>query len=86
MNRRFNFTLAFAVLMALPMAATAHGTGDRAKPPKASISTDEYAFGVEGDPRLATRTISMSMDDRMHYSQSEIRVKQGDTITFKITN
>ena len=28
----------------------------------------------------------MSMDDTMHYSQSEIRVKQGDTITFVITN
>ena len=45
-----------------------------------------HAFGVEGDPKKATRTIAMSMDDSMHYSQSEIRVKQGETVTFVVSN
>ena len=44
------------------------------------------AFGVEGDPQKASRTIAVSMDDSMHYSRSAIRVKQGETVTLVITN
>jgi len=86
MKRRFRLTLALAALTALPLAALGHGSEDHAKSPNASISTDEHAFGVEGNPKRAARTISMSMDDSMHYSQSEIRVKQGETVTFVISN
>src|SRR4029450_8150843 len=50
------------------------------------ISTEEHAFGVEGDPKAATRTITMSMDDSMRYSQSQIRVKSGETVTFIVSN
>jgi uncharacterized cupredoxin-like copper-binding protein len=86
MTRSFKFALTLAALTALPMAALAHGGEDHVKSPNAAISTDEHAFGVEGNPKLATRTISISMDDRMHYSRSEIRVKQGETVTFVISN
>ena len=77
-----------AVLAALlaPAAALAHGTADHAQKAKAPISTEEHPFGIEGDPNKVTRTIKLSMDDTMHYSQSQIRVTQGDTITFVVTN
>jgi len=89
MIRSSRFAVAIAVasiFAALPQAALAHGEEAHAKAPGATISTDEHAFGVEGDPKKASRTIRMSMDDSMHYSQSEIRVKQGETVTFVITN
>jgi uncharacterized cupredoxin-like copper-binding protein len=72
--------------VAFPLALQAHGTADHAKAPKAAVSTEEHAFGVEGDPKKASRTIKMSMDDRMHYSQATIDVKRGETVTFVITN
>ncbi len=74
-----------AAVAVLPGTAAAHGDAPH-KEAKASISTDEHAFGVEGDPRKATRTITMSMDDTMHYSQSALRVAEGETVTFAITN
>lgn len=85
---KFNLTLTvtIAALGALPLAVLAHGTEGHVKAPDAAISTDEHAFGVEGNPKQSGRTITISMDDSMHYSQSEIRVKQGDTVTFVISN
>ncbi len=84
---QFAAAIAVASIFAVsPQAVLAHGDEARAKATGATISTDEHAFGVEGDPKKAKRTIRMSMDDNMHYSQSEIRVKQGETVTFVITN
>ena len=77
---------AFAVAAAFPLASQAHGTTDHAKASKTGISTEEHAFGVEADPNTATRTIRMSMDDSMQYSQSEIRIKRGETVTFVVSN
>lgn len=74
-----------AMLATLPAVALAHGDSGRANTAK-PISTDQHPFGIEGDPRKATRTIAISMDDRMRYSQTEIRVAQGETITFVVTN
>jgi uncharacterized cupredoxin-like copper-binding protein len=83
MRSRFVRVVTAAVL-ALPFAALAHDTADHAKRP--SISTEEHPFGVEGDPRKASRTIALTADDTMRYSQSQIRVAQGETITFVVTN
>ena len=78
--------LLIAAFLAMPSAASAHGTADHAKKASAPISTDEHPFGVEGDPKKASHTIKLSMDDTMHYSQSQLRVVQGETITFVVTN
>jgi len=59
--------LLIAGFLAMPSAASAHGTADHAKQASAPISTDEHPFGVEGDPKKASRTIKLSMDDTMHY-------------------
>jgi uncharacterized cupredoxin-like copper-binding protein len=86
MTRRFNLIIAAAAMVALPLVAQAHGTGDHAKPANAPLSTEEHAFGVEGNPKMANRTIPISMDDTMHYSRPEIQVRQGETVTFVISN
>ena len=70
----------------LPPAALAHGDAAGAAPPKAAVSTEMHAFGIEGNPKNASRRIAISMDDNMRYSQPEIRVKQGETVTFVVTN
>ena len=75
----------FATLATLPAVALATAGAAHAKKAK-KISTEEYPFGVQGDPKMATRTLAISMDDSMHYSQSEIRVAQGETVTLVITN
>jgi uncharacterized cupredoxin-like copper-binding protein len=86
MTLNFNVTAMLAALAVMPLATLAHGPVDHAKAPNAAISADEHAFGVEGDPRKSARTITISMGDSMRYSQSEIRIRQGETVTLVIRN
>lgn len=83
---RISSALTITVLAALPLPTLAHGTDDQAEGAKGAASTEQHAFGVEGDPKKATRRIAISMDDSMQYSQSAIRVRQGETVTFVISN
>jgi uncharacterized cupredoxin-like copper-binding protein len=51
-----------------------------------AISTEEHAFGKQGDPAKAQRTITIRMSDAMRFSPAEIRVKQGETVRFVVKN
>lgn len=80
-----------AALMAVTFAlgaglAYAHGNETHAKKADAPISTDEHAFGKEGDPKKVTRTINVDMSDTMRFSPADITVKQGETIKFVVHN
>ena len=89
MKRICRTVVLIATMTTLTVAAPkvmAHGDGGPAKAPKTAISSDQHPFGVEGDPKKARRTVAISMDDTMHYSQSDIRVAQGETVTFVISN
>ena len=80
------------VAAALALAAGgAHAHGDErhgksAKQKPMSMSMEEHAFGRQGDPAKATRTIRIDMSDAMRYSPAEIRVKQGETVKFVVRN
>ena len=54
--------------------------------PKKVISTDEHPWGKEGDPRKASKTITVDMADTMRFSPSEMKVKRGDTVKFVVRN
>lgn len=66
--------------------AQAHGNETHAKKADAPISTDEHAFGKQGDPKKATRTITIDMADTMRFGPSDITVKEGETIKFVVAN
>jgi uncharacterized cupredoxin-like copper-binding protein len=76
--------LATSLLIAAP-SVLAHGEPGKTDAPM-PISTDEHAFGKEGDPKKVTRTITINMHDSMRYSPSKIEVKQGDVIKFIVKN
>jgi len=89
MKRICRLAVAIATVTTLTAAAPtvmAHGDGGHTKAPNSSISNEQHAFGAEGDPQQASRTVAIAMDDTMHYSQSDIRVAQGETVTFIISN
>ena len=44
------------------------------------------ALGKPGDPARVDRTIEIATSDDMRFSPSEIRVKRGQTIRFKVVN
>jgi len=64
----------------------AHGDAKHAKKPARSISTEEKAFGREGDPRKASRTITVDMSDKMRFVPDSLTIKQGTTVKFVVKN
>jgi uncharacterized cupredoxin-like copper-binding protein len=84
--------IALAVLAALGAAskpAFAHGDEEHGKAATArvkTISTEEHAFGRQGDPAKVSRTVKVDMSDAMRFNPAEIRVKEGETIRFVVKN
>lgn len=77
------------VVLTLGFAFAAHGHGDGkhdAGAKKKALSTEQYAWGREGDPRKATRTIRVDMADTMRFTPDEVRVKRGETVKFVARN
>jgi uncharacterized cupredoxin-like copper-binding protein len=77
--------LAFATMLAAG-SVWGHGEAGRAKTEARPISTEETAFGRQGNPSKATRTVRISMADTMRYTPSELKVKKGATIQFVVRN
>jgi uncharacterized cupredoxin-like copper-binding protein len=73
-------------LGAASASAIAHGDAKQEKKADREISTEEKAFGREGDPKKVSRTVNVDMSDKMRFSPSELTVKRGETIRFRVKN
>ncbi len=79
--------LAVAALV-MSSGVLAHSNEDHAaKPRKFDASkVEDTAFGREGDPAKATRTIRVDMSDGMRFTPADITVKRGETVKLVATN
>lgn len=75
-----------ALLIATSPLALAHGDAKHAPAKKKVISTEEKAFGREGDPQKAVRTINIDMSDKMRFTPDSLTLKQGETVKFVVKN
>lgn len=75
-----------ALLITAAPLTWAHGDAKHAPAKKKAISKEEKAFGREGDPQKAVRTINVDMSDKMRFSPDTITVKQGETVKFVVKN
>ena len=77
-----------AAILAVLAPATAFGHGDKHDKKAAArpLSTEQTPFGREGNPKKVTRTINVDMNDQMRFTPSELTVKQGETIRFRVKN
>ncbi len=69
-----------------PQVAYAHEAVKHGKRAARPLSTEEMAFGREGDPKKASRTVNVEMSDQMRFTPAEITVKQGETVRFRVKN
>lgn len=75
-----------ALLLSAPLWAAAHGdAAHRAKKPSA-ISTDQHAWGRQGDAKKAVQTVQVKMADTMRFTPDRIEVRRGQTVTFVVRN
>lgn len=84
-------TTLLRVLMAAAavMASSAYAHTD--KPGAAAHKFDaskveDTPFGRQGDPKKASRTIRVGMNDKMRFDPESITVKRGETIRFVVAN
>jgi uncharacterized cupredoxin-like copper-binding protein len=79
----FRTVLFAAALAAFVPLVLAHSDARKANRP---VSTEEAAFGREGDPKKISRTVSVDMNDEMRFKPAELTVKRGETIRFRVKN
>ena len=78
--------LALALGVALAGAAWAHGDAKHGKREARKVSAEEHAFGREGDPKKAVRTVKVDMSDKMRFSPDTLSIRQGETVKFVVRN
>ncbi|PZP91366.1 MAG: plastocyanin [Variovorax paradoxus] len=80
-------SLSFTALLA-SADAFAHGNEDHAAKPRKfdAAKVEDTAFGREGDPAKAVRTIQVDMADTMRFTPANITVKRGETVKIVATN
>jgi uncharacterized cupredoxin-like copper-binding protein len=81
------FLLAVAALV-MSTGVLAHSNEDHAAKPRKfdAGKVEDTAFGREGDPAKATRTIRVDMSDGMRFTPADITVKRGETVKLVATN
>jgi len=79
--------IALALLAAGSLNVHAHGDEEHAKPRAFDAAkVEDTAFGREGDPAKATRTIRVEMADSMRFAPAAISVRRGETVRLVATN
>lgn len=78
-------TLLTLVLTGVSTFALAHG--DAAHAPKTGpVKKEQKEWGIAGDAKAVSRTITVGMSDAMRFTPALIQIKQGETIRFVIKN
>ena len=85
---RMNFLSALTALamVAGGSQAFAHAPAEHGAKGAKKISTEEKAFGREGDPKKVSKTIQVEMADTMRFTPDTLTVKTGDTVKFVVKN
>jgi len=83
---RASTALALAIGFATGTALAHSDDHDGKKAAAKPISSEEHAFGREGNPKKATRTVAIDMSDEMRFMPAEISVTQGETVKFVVAN
>ena len=80
-----SLALVLALAAGVPGLVLAHGDGKHPAK-RAALSKEVHAWGREGDPAKATRTIAVRMADTMRFEPDRVVVREGDTVTFAVAN
>lgn len=74
-----------AVIAGASTFAFAHGDAAHAKKTVA-VKKEQKEWGIAGESKAVTRTITVSMSDAMRFTPGKMDIKQGETIRFVIKN
>jgi uncharacterized cupredoxin-like copper-binding protein len=79
--------IAAIVLVSGSSPATAHDNHQSpAGPAAATAAKAQKPWGIAGDARAVSRTVTIVMDDNMRFSPDKLSFKRGDTVRFVVRN
>jgi uncharacterized cupredoxin-like copper-binding protein len=81
MNFKRISTLVLGLILGLTAATAVLAHGD-----EHDKGHEADVYGVPGDTAKVSRTIELDASDEMRFSKKEIKIRQGETIRFVITN
>jgi uncharacterized cupredoxin-like copper-binding protein len=81
MNFKRISTLALGLILGLTAATTVLAHGD-----EHDKGQEADVYGVPGDTAKVSRTIELDASDEMRFSKKDLKIRQGETIRFVITN
>lgn len=81
MNFKRISTLALGLILGLTAATTVLAHGD-----EHDKGQEADVYGVPGDTAKVSRTIQLDASDEMRFSKKDLKIRQGETIRFVITN
>lgn len=76
--------IAFAALTT--NTALAHGDGQHPRKSVDLAHVEQMPFGRAGDPKAATRTMTIHMRDTMRFEPAVLNVRRGETVRFVVRN
>ena len=86
MIQHYYRNLFFSIAIAINAAWAHDGPAGKKTAKPAVQDTTETAFGKSGDPKKVTRTVNVTMSDRMRYTPDSIQVKAGETVKLVVKN
>ena len=80
-------TIKFIAACALLVIASASfGHENSAHAPRGQVAKEQKAWGIAGDAKAVTRTITLRMTDDMRFTPSHIAVREGETLRLRAEN
>lgn len=82
-------TLTSALLAALIASASTFAVAHTDTPhaqKAVPVKKEQKEWGIAGDAKAVTRTITLTMSDNMRFTPNKLDIKQGETIKFVIKN
>ena len=77
--------IAACALLTSATAAFSHGEKPHSATPAAVIK-EQKDWGIAGDPKAVTRTITLRMGDDMRFTPSHVQVREGETVRLRAEN
>lgn len=82
---KFKLILASALFAAVA-GAWAHGNAAHQTSMSARMAAEQKAWGIAGEAKAVTRTITLNMSDNMRFTPDRIEVRQGETVRLRMRN
>ena len=70
----------------LASASASFGHENSVHTPRSPVAKEQKAWGIAGDAKAVTRTITLRMTDDMRFTPSHIAVREGETLRLRAEN